>query len=128
MAVSSTIKSLNPKAGARRIKAQIVPSRALALSRQTVDHPSLDGMVVASIVIPRRLGLMCQRRRFSQENPMSRHRILVINPNSNHLVTRGIEEALKPLGFEGGPDIVCETLAEGPYGIESQADVDGVAM
>jgi hypothetical protein len=35
---------------------------------------------------------------------------------------------LKPLGFEGGPEIVCETLAEGPYGIESQADVDGVTM
>ena len=59
---------------------------------------------------------------------MSRPRILVINPNSNHLVTQGLEEALKPLGFEGGPEIVCETLAEGPFGIESQADVDGVAM
>ncbi len=59
---------------------------------------------------------------------MSRPRILVINPNSNHLVTKGLEQALKPLGFDGGPEIVCETLAEGPYGIESQADVDGVAM
>jgi len=59
---------------------------------------------------------------------MSRPRILVINPNSNQLVTQGLEQALKPLGFEGGPEIVCETLAEGPYGIESQADVDGVAM
>ena len=59
---------------------------------------------------------------------MSRPRILVINPNSNQLVTQGLEQALKPLDFEGGPEIVCETLAEGPYGIESQADVDGVAM
>ncbi len=59
---------------------------------------------------------------------MSRPRILVINPNSNHLVTQGLEQALKPLGFEGGPEIVCETLTEGPYGIESQADADGVAM
>src|SRR5258708_16850121 len=59
---------------------------------------------------------------------MSRPRILVINPNSNHLVTQGLEDALKPLGFEGGPEIACVTLAEGPYGIESQADVDGVAM
>ena len=59
---------------------------------------------------------------------MSRQRILVINPNSNQLVTRGLEEALKPLGFADGPQIVCETLTEGPYGIESQADVDGVAM
>ena len=32
---------------------------------------------------------------------MSRPRILVINPNSNHLVTQGLEEALKPLGFDG---------------------------
>ena len=59
---------------------------------------------------------------------MSRPRILVINPNSNHQVTRGLEDTLKPLGLEGGPEIVCATLAEGPYGIESQADVDGVAM
>ena len=59
---------------------------------------------------------------------MSRPRILVINPNSNQLVTQGLEQALKPLDFEGGPEIVCETLTEGPYGIESQADVDGVAM
>jgi allantoin racemase len=59
---------------------------------------------------------------------MSRPRILVINPNSNVTVTKGLEEALKPLGFADGPEIVCTTLAEGPYGIESQADVDGVAM
>ena len=59
---------------------------------------------------------------------MSRPRILVINPNSNQLVTQGLEQALKPLDFEGGPEIVCETLTEGPYGIESQADVDSVAM
>ena len=59
---------------------------------------------------------------------MSRPRILVINPNSNQVVTQGLEDALKPLGFERGPEIVCETLTEGPYGIESQADVDSVAM
>lgn len=59
---------------------------------------------------------------------MARPRILVINPNSNPAVTRGLEDALKPLGFEGGPELVCQSLAEGPFGIESQADVDGVAM
>ena len=59
---------------------------------------------------------------------MSRPRILVINPNSNPAVTQGLEDALKPLGFEGGPELVCQSLAEGPFGIESQADVDGVAM
>src|ERR1700709_847090 len=59
---------------------------------------------------------------------MTRPRILVINPNSNPIVTQGLEDALKPLCFEGGPELVCQTLAEGPFGIESQADVDGVAM
>jgi allantoin racemase len=61
--------------------------------------------------------------------PMSRRaHILVINPNSNQAVTDGLAEALAPLTFENGPEIVCRTLEEGPYGIESQADVDGVAM
>ena len=57
-----------------------------------------------------------------------RARILVINPNSNQAVTDGLAEALAPLEFQNGPEIVCRTLEEGPYGIESQADVDGVAM
>ena len=47
---------------------------------------------------------------------MSRPRILVINPNSNQLVTQGLEQALKPLDFEGGPEIVCEALTEGLAG------------
>ncbi|HEX8168496.1 MAG TPA: aspartate/glutamate racemase family protein [Beijerinckiaceae bacterium] len=55
-------------------------------------------------------------------------RILVVNPNSNEAVTRGLEEALAPLAFEDGPEIVCRTLAEGPYGIESQADVESVVL
>jgi len=59
---------------------------------------------------------------------MSRPRIMVINPNSNRVVTAGIAEALKPLMFADGPEIVCETLAEGPFGVESQADADGVVM
>ena len=59
---------------------------------------------------------------------MSRPRILVINPNSNRVVTAGIAEALKPLMFADGPEIICETLAEGPFGVESQADSDSVAM
>src|SRR5579863_10309305 len=66
--------------------------------------------------------------RKSQGREMSRPRILVINPNSNVTVTKGLEDALKPLDFTDGPEIVCTTLAEGPYGIESQADVDSVAM
>lgn len=59
---------------------------------------------------------------------MSRPRILVINPNSNVIVTKGLEVALQPLEFADGPEIVCTTLDEGPYGVESQADADSVVM
>ena len=54
--------------------------------------------------------------------------ILVINPNSNEAVTQGIDAALDPPRFADGPEIRCATLAEGPFGIESQADVESVAM
>ena len=59
---------------------------------------------------------------------MSRRRIVVVNPNSNETVTRGLDDALRPLAFADGPEIVCTTLAEGPYGIETQADAESVAM
>ena len=52
----------------------------------------------------------------------------MVNPNSNEAVTRGIDAALEPLRFEGGPEIVCSTLAEGPYGIETEADAASVVM
>jgi allantoin racemase len=55
-------------------------------------------------------------------------RISVINPNSNEAVTRGLDAALQPLRFAHGPDIVCSTLSEGPFGIETQADVESVLM
>ena len=55
-------------------------------------------------------------------------RILVINPNSNQAVTDGMTDALKPLNMNGGPDIECVTLEDGPFGIESQADVDAVVL
>ncbi len=54
------------------------------------------------------------------------HKILVINPNSTEVVTRGIDEACAPLRMPGGPGIDCVTLKEGPPGIESQQHVDGV--
>lgn len=54
--------------------------------------------------------------------------IAVINPNSNQAVTDGMAEALKPLSINGAPEIECLTLAEGPFGVESQADVDSVAL
>lgn len=55
-------------------------------------------------------------------------RILVINPNSNREVTAGLDEAVQPLRFAGGPAIECMTLAEGPFGIESQRDVESVTL
>jgi Asp/Glu/hydantoin racemase len=58
----------------------------------------------------------------------TRARIRVVNPNSNEAVTRGIDAALEFLRFADGPEIVCSTLEEGPFGIETQADVDSVTM
>ena len=57
-----------------------------------------------------------------------RLRIRVVNPNSNEAVTHSIDRALDPLRFENGPEIVCSTLPEGPFGIETQADVESVVM
>jgi len=53
-------------------------------------------------------------------------RILVINPNSTQAVTDGIHRALQPLRLPGGPSFECVTLREGPPGIQTQRDVDGV--
>ena len=50
--------------------------------------------------------------------------IVVINPNSNQAVTDGLADALTGFQLQGGPAIECQTLAEGPFGIESQADSD----
>ncbi len=57
-----------------------------------------------------------------------RRKILVINPNSNEDVTRGLDEALQPIRFQGGPAIECRTLKEGPIGIETQEHVESVAL
>ena len=59
---------------------------------------------------------------------MPRPRIRVINPNSNEAVTRGIDDAVGPLRFADGPEIVCSTLAEGPYGIETQEHIESVTL
>lgn len=53
-------------------------------------------------------------------------KIFVINPNSLTAVTAGIDTALAPFRIAGGPEIVCLTLSDGPPGIQSQRDVDGV--
>ena len=57
-----------------------------------------------------------------------RGRILVINPNSNPEVTRLFSAELETMRFADGPEIVCETLAEGPIGVESELDVASVAQ
>jgi Asp/Glu/hydantoin racemase len=62
----------------------------------------------------------------SREAWINMSRIYVINPNSTEAVTAAIDDALEPLRSNDGPDIECVTLAEGPPGIESQRDVDGV--
>src|SRR6201987_5518024 len=54
--------------------------------------------------------------------------ILVINPNSNPAVTAGFDEALEAYRFADGPAIRCATLAEGPFGIETQRDVEAVTL
>jgi allantoin racemase len=57
---------------------------------------------------------------------MASGRILVINPNSNPEVTAGLEAAVRPFAFTGGPAILCVDLPDGPFGIESAADVEAV--
>jgi allantoin racemase len=54
--------------------------------------------------------------------------IVVINPNSNIHVTAGLVDALNGFQHAGGPSIECLTLAEGPFGIQSQVDSDRVVM
>src|SRR6516164_460805 len=59
---------------------------------------------------------------------MPRADILVINPNSNPAVTAGFDAALGPLRMADGPSIRCTTLSDGPFGIESQEDVEQVTL
>ena len=54
---------------------------------------------------------------------MDRAPIRVINPNSSVSVTTAMDAALTPLKALSGPEIVCETLAEGPPGVQSEAHI-----
>src|SRR5580700_7366758 len=67
-------------------------------------------------------------RKVLVHNHMTRSDILVINPNSNPAVTAGFDAALAALRFADGPSIRCATLPEGPFGIESQRDVEAVVL
>ena len=53
-------------------------------------------------------------------------RILIINPNSNVTVTRGIDAAVAPMRCAGRLQIDCTTLEQGPFGIESDDDIRSV--
>jgi len=55
---------------------------------------------------------------------MRRKKILVINPNSNETVTDGLRQSLDVLAAEA--DIDCCTLPDGPFGVESQVDIEVV--
>ncbi len=55
-------------------------------------------------------------------------KILVINPNSNEAVTKGLDDALAAIRFPGGPQVVCRTLTTGPIGIETQEHVESVTL
>ncbi len=54
--------------------------------------------------------------------------IVVINPNSNQAVTDGMDAALAPFRLAGGPAVECLTLAEGPFGVETQVHTDQVVL
>ncbi|WP_306152015.1 aspartate/glutamate racemase family protein [Roseovarius sp. MMSF_3281] len=54
--------------------------------------------------------------------------IRVINPNSNQDITDRMAEALALYAQRSGFRIDCATLAEGPAGIASDADIENVAM
>ena len=55
-------------------------------------------------------------------------RILVINPNSSVSVTSSMDRGLAPLRASCSGEIACVTLAEGPPGIETQADIESVVL
>ena len=57
-----------------------------------------------------------------------RKRILVINPNSDESVTEGIARELRGFHFSKGAGIECVSLPDGPFSIESQADIEAVTL
>ena len=57
-----------------------------------------------------------------------RQHILVINPNSDESVTEGMALELRGFHFSEGPGIECVSLPDGPFSIESQADIDAVTL
>ena len=54
--------------------------------------------------------------------------ILVINPNSDESVTEGMARELSGFRFSEGPGIECVSLPDGPFSIESQANIEAVTL
>lgn len=52
--------------------------------------------------------------------------ILVVNPNSSLEVTEAIDQSISSMRLPGGPQLSVARLKEGPRGIATQADADGV--
>ena len=57
-----------------------------------------------------------------------RKHILVINPYSDESVTEGMARELRGFHFSEGPGIECVNLPDGPFSIESQADIEVVTL
>lgn len=57
---------------------------------------------------------------------MSAKSVLVINPNSNVAVTRAVDAAIDSFRRPNELDIDCVTLEHGPFGIESEDDIQAV--
>lgn len=52
--------------------------------------------------------------------------ILILNPNSNTDVTTKMAKALEEISCPESIRFLCETLETGPFGIETQSDVESV--
>lgn len=57
---------------------------------------------------------------------MTARRILVFNPNSNGSVTEGLRESVNDIDSSAGVEIECRGCDSGPFGIESDADIQKV--
>jgi len=105
---------------------ELVPARgrgaSVSRSRDPPRRPSIKGRH------RQRAALIYLGKPRANGNNAMPVRILVINPNSTDAVTRAIDDAMAPLRIPGGPEIVCLTLEEGPPGVESQSDADGVIL
>ncbi len=55
---------------------------------------------------------------------MSLPKIFVLNPNSNETVTEGLRASVA--AFQSSAEIECYTLEDGPFGIESDRDIEHV--